>query len=200
MRRKKVSLSIVFLTDGEMLHGSPSREIADKRKEEAERSAKLLGCEKVLFTGFPDGEIGKHRERVYEKLFDVMGAIKPDVVLSPSSIDYHSDHIATSSVAVRLLDAFRSFTLVFYEVYSTLRFNYLMDISDVIEEKEKIIRNYRTSLYEKPGLYAKAALGLNAHRSIFVQKEGFYEAFYRVESNADPEKIRDYLSYKDLNK
>jgi len=199
IKKRGGAVSIIFLTDGEMLHGNSSREIAVKRKEEARRSAGLLGCKEALFPGFPDGEIHRHRERVYEKLSEFIGDIKPDIVLSPSCIDYHSDHIATSHVAVGLLSAFRSFALVFYEVYSTLRFNYLVDISDVVGKKEIIISTYRTSLYEKPGLFVKAALGLNSHRSIFVQNEGFYEAFYCVEKNYDFRKIYDYLSYRDLN-
>jgi LmbE family N-acetylglucosaminyl deacetylase len=197
--KKGGAVSIIFLTDGEMLHGNSSDGIGDIRREEARRSAGLLGCREAIFPGFPDGEIGGHLERVYKKLYEFIGDIKPDIVLSPSSIDYHPDHIATSHAAVRLMNDFRSFALVFYEVYSTLRFNYLVDISGVVGEKENIISTYRTSLYGKPGLYARAALGLNAHRSIFVQDEGFYEAFYCVEKDSDFRKIHDYLSYGDLN-
>lgn len=64
--------------------------------------------------------------------------------------------------------------------------------------KRKTILNYRTSLYGKPEIYVNAALGLNAQRSIFVQKEGYYEAFYMVEKGADLAEICDYLSYKDF--
>ena len=62
--------------------------------------------------------------------------------------------------------------------------------------KRKTILNYRTSLYGKPEIYVHAALGLNAQRSIFVQKEGYYEAFYIVEKGADLAEISDYLSYR----
>jgi len=40
--------------------------------------------------------------------------------------------------------------------------------------------------------------GLNAQRSIFAQKEGYYEAFYMVEQGADLAGICDYLSYRDF--
>jgi len=99
---------------------------------------------------------------------------------------------------MRLLNDFQTFKLAFYEVYSTLRFNYLVDITGVADLKRKTILNYRTSLYGKPEIYVHAALGLNAQRSIFVQKEGYYEAFYMVEKDADFEGICDYLSYKDF--
>ena len=195
---KDVSSSIIFLTSGERLYGDPSYEIAEKRKEEAVRAAGILGFGERLFLDFPDGEINMHKKSIYGKLSGIIEQIKPDLVLSPSPIDYHVDHIATSRIAMRLLNDFQTFKLAFYEVYSTLRFNYLVDITGVTDLKRKTILNYRTSLYGKPEIYVHAALGLNAQRSIFVQKEGYYEAFYMVEKDADFEGICDYLSYKDF--
>jgi len=181
------------------LYGDSSHEIAEKRKEEAVRSSGMLGFRERLFLDFPDGEIGRHKESIYGKLSEIIEQIKPDMVLSPSPIDYHADHIATSGIAMRLLNDFQTFKLAFYEVYSTLRFNYLVDITDVADLKRKTILNYRTSLYGKPEIYVNAALGLNAQRSIFVQEEGYYEAFYMVEKGADLAEICDYLSYKDFS-
>ena len=195
---KDVSSSIIFLTSGERLYGDPSYEIAEKRKEEAVMASGMLGFTERLFLDFPDGEIDGHKESIYGKLSEIIEQGKPDMVLSPSPIDYHADHIATSRIAMRLLNNFQTFKLAFYEVYSTLRFNYLVDITDVADLKRKTILNYRTSLYGKPEIYVNAALGLNAQRSIFVQKEGYYEAFYMVEKDADLAGICDYLSYKDF--
>lgn len=199
MLKKDVSSSVIFLTSGEKLYGDPSIEIAEKRKEEAVRASGMLGFTERLFLDFPDGEIDRHKESIYGKLSEIIAQIKPDMVLSPSPIDYHADHIATSRIAVSLLNDFQTFKLAFYEVYSTLRFNYLIDITAVADLKRKAILNYRTSLYGKPEIYVHAALGLNAQRSIFVQKEGYYEAFYMVEKDADYAGICDYLSYKDFH-
>ena len=196
--KKDVSSLIIFLTSGERLYGEPSREIAEKRKEEAVSSSGMLGFKESLFLDFPDGEIDRHKETICVKLSEIIEQNKPDMVLSPSPIDHHADHIATARIAVRLLNDFQTFKLAFYEVYSTLRFNYLVDIPDVADLKRKTIFNYRTSLYGKPEIYVKAALGLNAQRSIFVQKEGYYEAFYVVEKDADLAEICNYLSYKNF--
>ena len=196
--KKDVSSSIIFLTNGERLYGDPSYEIAEKRREEAMMSSAILGFKERLFLDFPDGEIDRHKESIFGKLSEIIETRKPDIVLSPSPIDYHADHIATSRIAMRLLDNFQTFKLAFYEVYSTLRFNYLVNITNVADLKRKTILNYRTSLYGKPEVYVHAALGLNAQRSIFVQKEGYYEAFYIVEKDADLAGICDYLSYKEF--
>lgn len=197
---KGVSSTVVFLTDGERLNGPPSAEVADRRREEGRRASALFGCREPIFLGLPDGEVGSLLEEGCGKLSDIIALHKPDIVLSPSPIDYHADHIATCRMALNLLNSLHSFTLAFYEVYSTLRFNCLVDITEVVEKKRQMILNYRISLCEKPEVYVKASLGLNAHRSIFVQRGGFYEAFYLVERGDDMEKICDYLSYRDLNR
>jgi len=200
IHKKDVASLIIFLTSGERLFGEPSSEVAEKRKEEAVRTSGMLGFRERLFLDFPDGEIDRHKESIYGKLFEIIEARKPDIILSPSPIDYHADHLATSLLAVRLLNDFQTFKLAFYEIYSTLRFNYLVDITGVADQKRKIIYNYRTSLYGKPEIYVNAALGLNAQRSIFVQKEGYYEAFYVLERPLDLESIYDYLLYKDFSR
>lgn len=200
LNQKGASTTVVFLTNGERLHGEPSAAIAEKRKDEAKSASEILGCKEPISLGFPDGEINIYTEGVYEKLFDIIEKTKPDIIFSPSPIDYHQDHIATSKIAIRLLRTLNSFKLAFYEIYSTLRFNHLVDITDVLEQKKKAILNYTTSLYGKPEVYVHASLGLNAQRSIFVQKSGYYEAFYIIETANDTEKIYDFLCYKDINK
>lgn len=197
LREKGIPGTLVYLTNGESLYGSPSAEIAERRKEEAKKSSSMLGCKEHIFLGFPDGDIEGNRRQAYDQLHALLDERRPDLVLSPSLIDHHSDHIATARLALQLLNALKSFTLIFYEVYSTLRFNYLLDITQSAEEKKKVIMNYRASFCEMPALYATASLGLNAHRSIFVQKEGYYEAFYSVPKEMDSRKLAAYLSYGD---
>jgi LmbE family N-acetylglucosaminyl deacetylase len=156
----------------------------------------LLGCKEELFLDFPDGEIAHYADDVYEKLQDILMVNKPDLVFSPSPIDYHDDHKATSEIALKLLSNLKFFKLAFYEVYSTLKFTHLIEITEVIEQKKEIISNYHTSLYGKPDLYVKASLGLNAHRSIFTQKEGYYEAFYILEKAENIEFILKDICYR----
>lgn len=186
------------MTDGERLHGEASQDIAAQRREEAMRAAGLLGCSRTLFLGLPDGGVRGQIEKGYDGLSRLFQKNRPDIIFSPSPVDHHADHIAVSEMALKLFNAGYSARLAFYEVYSTIRFNYLIDITDVIGEKKKAILNYHTSLYGKPGVYADAAIGLNTHRSLFVQRSGFFEALYILEEAADMEVIRDYFSYKDI--
>jgi LmbE family N-acetylglucosaminyl deacetylase len=197
MNKKEAKSTVVFLTSGEKLQQSSSRAIAAERKKEARQASRLLGCLEPLFLDFPDSEITKYSAEIADTLSGLIEKNRPDILFSPSPIDYHEDHLATSRIAFNVCSSFRSTTLVFYEIYSTTRFNHLTDITQVVEEKKRVIRNYRSSLYGKPEIYAEAVIGLNAHRSLFVQSEGYYEAFYIVQKDDDMGSILDYFSYKD---
>lgn len=198
LNQKGVSSTVVFITNGEKLYERPSPTIGEKRREEGLKASEKLGCTEPIFLNFPDGEVVRHIDRVYDNLYALIKEKKPDIIFSPSPIDYHEDHIATSRVVLKLLNTITTFRVFFYEIYSTLRFNYLIDITEVADQKRRIISAYRLSLYEKPEIYATGALGLNAQRAIFAQKSGYYEAFYMVEKNDDTARIHDFLSYKDL--
>jgi LmbE family N-acetylglucosaminyl deacetylase len=193
---RRIMMTIVYLTRGERLYEKPSKAVAEKRAEEARRVSEVLGCRDIIFLGIPDGGISLHADEAYGKLHEIFNKRKPDLVFSPSPVDYHKDHIATSEVALRLLNATGSFKLAFYEVYSALRFTHLIDITEVIEKKKQIILNYCTSLYDRPELFVDASLGLNAHRSIFMQKPGYYEAFYVIEEEADMESVLNDICYR----
>lgn len=195
MNKGGVSSRVAFLTSGERLYESPSASVAERRMEEARKASEILGCREPIFLNFPDGELGNHEEGLYQELCRVIEINKPDIVFSPSSIDFHQDHIASARVALRLLNTSVSFKLAFYEVYSTLRFNQLVDITEAIEIKKSAIMNYSKSLYDKPEVYLHAALGLNAQRSIFTQKSGYYEAFWIIEKPAGTQEIKDWLTY-----
>lgn len=197
MNKRGAKATVVFLTSGEKLQQDPSKAIAAERKKEARQASKLLGCLEPLFLDFPDCEITKYSTEIADTLSGLIEKNRPDILFSPSPIDYHEDHVATSGIAFNVCSSFRSTTLAFYEIYSTIRFNHLTDITQVVEEKKRVILNYYSSLYGKPEIYAEAVIGLNAHRSLFVQSEGYYEAFYVVQKNDNMERILDNFSYKD---
>lgn len=196
LNKAGASSTVVFLTEGERLYGKPDHIVGEERRQEGYRASVMLGCKKALFLGFPDGEVNSYAERIYRMLYEIIERKKPDTIFSPSPIDYHQDHIATAKIALRLLSSLHSFKLAFYEVYETLRFNQLIDISEFIHDKERIIMNYKRSLYDKPELYVHASLGLNAQRSIFTQNKGYYEAFIVVDQPINAERIYDWSCYR----
>jgi len=197
LKERGVPATVVFITDGEGLNGAPSAALAKARQDEGRNASRLLGCREGIFLSIPDGEVNANGEEALRRLSAIVEERKPDLIFAPSPIDYHTDHIATSHIGLKLLNVFGSFKLAFYEVYSTLRFNCLLDITGVAGVKKQVILNYRISLYGKPEVYLDAALGLNAHRSIFVQRKGFFEAFYLMDKAEPLDSILRFFNYAD---
>lgn len=196
LNRAGVATTVVLITNGDRLYGEPSTALAEQRKKEAFRASELLGCNEPLFLGFPDGEANSYIDGIISRLSNIIAQKNPDIVFAPSLLDHHHDHIATAKAAMKLLSYFKTIKLAFYEVYSTVRFSHLVDITEVAELKKQVIMNYSASLSGKPEVYVHASLGLNAHRSIFTQKTGYYEAFYLIESSLETTEVYDYLCYK----
>lgn len=198
LRRRQVPVTLVFLTSGEALAGAPSQEIAGLRRTEARASARSLGCGEPVFLDLPDGGLCSCREKTADEVGRIAAAVRPDMVLAPSPVDHHADHVAASYAAFDLLKREPSLKVAFYEVYATIRFNCLVDITAVAEEKKGLIMQYRQSLYGKPDLFVSVMLGLNAHRSLFLQREGFFEAYYIAGHGSTPDGVRDYFSCRDI--
>jgi len=73
-----------------------SEELVKICRKEAIESAKLIGA-KSIWGGISDGEVVLDLEsRV--KVIDVIRQANPDVVITHSPNDYHSDHINTSKL------------------------------------------------------------------------------------------------------
>ena len=73
-----------------------SEELVKIRRNEAIESAKLIGA-KSIWGGISDGEVALDLEsRV--KVIDVIRQANPDVVITHSPNDYHSDHVNTSKL------------------------------------------------------------------------------------------------------
>jgi N-acetylglucosamine malate deacetylase 1 len=191
------AVTLVFITSGGKLSNKDSERDIQIRTQEAEQSAQILRSI-PLFLNFPDGEIRNYKNQILNELTLLVDSIQPNIILSPSPIDFHSDHLNTSYLALKLLHNLRTFSLIYYEIYSALRFNILVDITNYWKLKQKSILNYRHSLYNKPEMYVEAMLGLNAHRSLLCSKKGLYEAYYEVNPALTIQNICDHLSYKEF--
>lgn len=73
-----------------------SEEIAAIRDKEAKESAKIIGAT-PLWGGISDGEVVVDLES-REKIIDVIRQADPDLVITHSPNDYHSDHVNTSKL------------------------------------------------------------------------------------------------------
>lgn len=180
-RERGIPVNVLFLTRGENidLEDDVRRRIPDVgllRQEEAVTVATEAGAT-TRFLHFPDGGLGGHLPDIRKAVEEEIGRINPGIVFVPSPIEPHPDHRASAVIMLKLLYELRKFRLAFYEVGEPVRYNTLVDISSVVERKKALFRHYRTSSYNRPDLFADAALGLNLYRSLQLVKRGYYESF-----------------------
>lgn len=149
--------SAIISDGGKIAHEFEDEDIniVTMRKKESLAAAKILGTQQTHFLGYPDGELRKYKDEILQKLEDIIEEFNPDIIFSPSPTDYHDDHITISAIAMELLNKTRGFRVAFYEVYGTVRFNSIVDISSVLELKRKAILSYHYSLFRTPEIFLK---------------------------------------------
>ena len=84
----------MIATDGSK-GGSPGGKLLSKKRQK-ETIAGLEKISKPIFLNIPDGELGEdpeHRKIIKENILKIM----PDLIITHSQNDYHSDHRSLSS-------------------------------------------------------------------------------------------------------
>jgi len=150
-------VTIIYLTTGEAgIENKTHSEAAAIRKEEAVNACKILQA-KPVFTGQIDGDTIMNNDWV-EKMKQLIGSEKPDLVFTHWPIDSHKDHqIASLLVIQTWIRAQQKFPLYFFEVCEgeqTMTFHPtdIVDISDTQEQKRKAL--YCHVSQDPPGIYA----------------------------------------------
>ena len=153
---------VVLLTDGR--HGDssvPPNEMINIRKKEFEEVMVHYAVRNVRLLNVEDGKLIDHF-----KDFSTLEFKEYDYVFMPHPMDFHKDHVAVSCLFKRLCKT-RPFKgqVVYYEIWNTLaRPTHYIDISDVVEEKRRLINLYASQI--KNIDYASRILGLNHYRGL----------------------------------
>lgn len=195
-KKAEAEVRVIVFTDGGAVSHKGGEDIASLRKKEAELSGKILGIDKIYFYGLPDGSLNSHASEARKALKDVVNNYKPDLIYAPSAVDFHPDHRAVFEMTYNLLK--RGASIAFYEIYSPIRFNLLIDITEVMQIKSEAFAVYRTSLVGKPVHFLKALKGLNAYRRFLTpisEDDKYYEAFWLVNAPVSRKEIIKWLTY-----
>ncbi len=195
---KGIEVQVAVISDGgniSHVFTGENKNIIDIRKREFLEASKLLGVTQAYFLGFTDGELTSYKDEIKVRVEDIVEKVKPDIIFSPPPVDYHDDHIAVSEIALEILRKTQGMRVVFYEVYETIRFNFLVDISSVVDVKKKAILKYDFSLFHIPELFSEAVKGLSRFRSLFTREDKFYEAFWIISKPIDKSEIINWVTY-----
>lgn len=183
------TVHVVYVTSGE--HGSPvytPAELAAIREEEAAKGARILGAQQTTFLHQPDGNVSYSLDLV-NHFIQLIRTEKPDVLYLPHSNDGHKDHQQTFAVVTEAAGraggnsfpewggkAWTIATILGYEVWTPLtRFQYVNDISAVIETKLNALREHRSQLANVQ--YDDAVRSLNRFRGIMTERGAYCECF-----------------------
>jgi len=188
---------LLVVSDGAAIEEPDGRheDIVAVRTQELEAATKILGIQHLRTLQLPDGRLTHHEAQIHTALSDYLTTVQPDLVLAPSLIDGHQDHVIVGRIALQLLRTTPGWTLAFYEVLAPLRFNTLVDITDVASIKETAIRCYQRSLFQQPQLFWDAFRALNVAKSAFVHHSGLFEAFWVLHAPPSDHEIIAWATY-----
>jgi LmbE family N-acetylglucosaminyl deacetylase len=198
--RRGSEVSLVTISDGSKLYGSKEssecERIAEIRKRESTAASHELGIKNSIFLQYPDGELRSNITDIGKKLKDIISDIKPDIIFSPSLIDYHDDHMSTAEAVIWLSNILPDLKIAFYNVYSAIRFNMVVDITEVMEVKERAMKCYNESLFRVPYIFIEAVKGLNRFFSFYIHEQRYYESFYITDGPVDANDLLRWYVYE----
>jgi len=143
--RRGQHVRVVYLTDGSASEGEVSgAALSALRREEAGRSAALLGIAEQRYLDQPDGGLAVTDEVVAAVRAEVA---QSDLVYAPHAGDAHPDHQATYQIlqaALAGLDVRPA--VLYYEFWRPLRPNFAVDVSAVMGVKERALAEHRSQL------------------------------------------------------
>jgi len=173
--------------------GTP--ETSKKLQQEANDIASTYGYE-TIFLDYHSKNIPID-DAIISQLADHINQFAPDVVFLPFLLDDHDDHRRASHLLLLIQQQGllkSSFEVWAYQVYSTLPPNVVIDITDVIQEKEKLINSWKTQ--NKTRNWAHFTLGLNAFNQRFLPNgpdPKYAESFFVLPLNEYTNYCRQYF-------
>lgn len=186
--REQRAVRVLVATDGAEATATPDRAAyRTTRENESLRGMEILGGAHVDFLRFPDRQLAEHSTVLSTRLADALKDFKPDLVVVPSLVEIHPDHIALATAFCQLVESDQTLfadlamaRVAFYEIGQPLRPNALVDITQVADAKWSAIAAHASQL--AIGDYTAFARGLNAYRAMTLPEGAqFAEAYYTIE-------------------
>ncbi len=130
------------------------------RKEEAERSAEILGVKERINLGLPDCGLQNNEDYV-KKAVDVIRKYRPKIIFTVYFKDRHPDHVAAGEIVKRAYflsgvakyktnseyEAYRPTKLFYYPLSYEFEPSFVVDISEFIDTKMKAIQAFSSQFY-----------------------------------------------------
>ena len=203
------TVGIITLTRAEL----GTRGDVDLRAKEFDRAAKIIGTKVHFSLSLPDGQLAPTQEAKLTVLKEIRN-YQPTLILLPFWEDRHPDHVNASQIiqeaaflsGLKRIEtgqpAYRPAQLIYYMAAWEFEPDFVIDISDEIEEKKRAILAYSSQVHNQS--YQR-----QDEEETFISSPQFWDfimaraAFYghRIgKKYAEPFKIRGIMEVKDLLK
>jgi LmbE family N-acetylglucosaminyl deacetylase len=173
----RIDFTVVTLSKGEAIN-IPEENKGDLRKKELVKAMQVVGVKDIIFLDMPDGKFEENSDEIGKKISEICRRKDPEIIFVPSPLDPHPDHRQTAKAVIEYTQSSPSLRIAFYEVYTPIRFNTLIDIGRKLETKREALSQYHYSMLKRKDIFISAILSLNRFRSLFTLEESYYEAFF----------------------
>lgn len=206
---------VVDLTRGEM----GSRGTAEIRLKEAQKAAQIIGLSERINLGLPDTELKNTRE-LQLPIIEAVRRFQPHICILPAPSDRHPDHgnaaallidaifysglvkIETKGPDRKIQDVYRPAHVIHYMQDRPFEPDFVFDITDTIDTKEKAIKAFATQFdVSDPGDEPETYISdpsffdaLRARAKHFGHLSGFeYGEAFKYASSPFPLQSLDFL-------
>ena len=117
----------------------------ETRQQEQEAAAEIMKVQKVFWGDYHDTQLPLNKELI-EKIEEVLGEVKPDLILVNYGDDTHQDHRILTRATMSATRYVRN--VLFFEGPTTQNFNpqVFVDISDTLERKFKVLEAHASQV------------------------------------------------------
>ena len=164
----------MIATDGSKGGSSKDGLLPKKREQEAISGLKKIS--KPIFLNIPDGELGEdteHRRTIKENILKIM----PDLIITHSQNDYHSDHRSLSFITSSVVSHY--IPVIYCDTLMGINFNpnFYVDITEHFLLKKEAILKHKT---QKPQRFVDLFKLMNSYRAAQCNapKGSYAEAYF----------------------
>jgi LmbE family N-acetylglucosaminyl deacetylase len=176
-------VKVIIVTDssyGSFLPGEVGQSV---RRRESQAAASVLGYGEPIYWGRGDREL-VYDESLILSVVDALSETKAEILYAPSWWEVHPDHYVLALAAVEALRRCpRPIQLMMYEVGVPLHPNYLLDITELVNQKQKAMACFESQL--KIQRYDLHLTALNRFRSYTLPPNVEYAEAYRLVRGED---------------
>lgn len=191
--RERRRVHIVVASDGTAAEADAGHDdtYRDLREAEARSGLEALGVTgEPEFLRFPDRALGDRLEDLKKELRRILLSERPDLVVAPSPVEVHPDHVAVSRALFDVIheeDELRGVLAVtsvaFCEVSQPIQPNALIDITSVMEDKRAAVSKHVSQ--QRLRDYSGFQLALSRYRALTLAGDVEAAEAYRVESASE---------------